>query len=40
MSQYEVEFNLNDFGQNNNDIQYLKTAIDKLTSESEKQFQL
>ncbi|MCW9138042.1 hypothetical protein NMQ15_07765 [Staphylococcus haemolyticus] len=39
MSQYEVEFNLNDFGQNNNDIQYLKTAIDKLTSESEKQFQ-
>lgn len=39
MSQYEVDFNIENFGNDENDIQYLKTAIDKLTSESEKQFQ-
>ncbi|RIL35139.1 hypothetical protein BUY98_02135, partial [Staphylococcus gallinarum] len=39
MSQYEVDFNIENFGNEENDIQYLKIAIDNLTSESEKQFQ-
>lgn len=39
MSQYEVDFNIENFGNDENDIQYLKIAIDNLTSESEKQFQ-
>ncbi|WP_353463093.1 hypothetical protein PYH58_00520 [Mammaliicoccus sciuri] len=39
MGQYEVDFNIESFGNDENDIQYLKTAIDNLTNESEKQFQ-
>src|SRR5699024_5636321 len=39
MSQYEVDFNIESFGKDENDIQYLKTAIENLSNESEKQFQ-
>ncbi|WP_210143361.1 hypothetical protein [Staphylococcus sp. GDY8P193P] len=39
MSQYEVNFNIESFGKDENDIQYLKTAIENLSNESEKQFQ-
>ncbi|WP_239700886.1 hypothetical protein [Mammaliicoccus sp. D-M17] len=39
MSQYEVDFDIESFGKDENDIQYLKTAIENLSNESEKQFQ-
>lgn len=39
MSQYEVEFNIESFGKDENDIKYLKTAIENLSNESEKHFQ-
>ncbi|HCT5275630.1 TPA: hypothetical protein OT054_002763, partial [Staphylococcus aureus] len=34
-----VDFNIESFGKDENDIQYLKTAIENLSNESEKQFQ-